>query len=405
MLKMIDEINTFFQTHIYQRYEKDSFLSFLKKVNFSFSLPVIHLTGTNGKGSTLRYLKNIYVKAGYQVASFTSPYFNEVNEMISINFVNISNEDLMNIFNEYYLDFIKFDLSSFEIQTFIALIYFLKKDVDLVLLEVGMGGELDATNIIHNELTIISSVSLEHTNYLGRSVSEIAHAKAGLIKFKSRVLISKLEDSARLAINEESKRQKATLYEVDEYHHLEIKDNEITFDYLPYKDLKIKTLAKYQVKNASLAIEATNILNDLFPINKEHIYEGLLINPLINHFEMINPHLLLDGAHNPEAITYLLEALEEVNHLPIHFLFATFKDKNHTLMLNLLAKDASSITLTSFNHKRARSRDEYFLFLEEYQFIDNYLDALNYLLETYKDDLIVVTGSLAFATLVRKSLK
>lgn len=405
MVNNIFLLNDFFKKHNYPRYEKDNFLAFLKKNKFSFALPVIHITGTNGKGSTLNYLKNIYVKVGYQVGAFISPFFNEVNEMILINFQKISNEDLLFLFNEHYQDFIKFDLSSFEIQTFLALKYFTLKEVDLVILEAGMGGELDATNITHNELAIITSVSLEHTNYLGRSVSEIALSKGGIIKYKSRVLISHLEESAKNVIFDLSKLNKASFYEVGNIHELQVLDHKLSFDYDSYKNLTINSLAKYQTLNASLAIEATKILNDLFPVKEEDIIEGLLINSLEGRFEIINDHLILDGAHNIEAVNLLLETLEEVNDKPIHFLFACLLDKNHTLMLNLLARDASSITLTTFNHERARKEEDYFIFLEDYPFYENYLDAINYLRNTYPDDLIVVTGSLTFVNIVRKALK
>ncbi|MFA5422065.1 MAG: cyanophycin synthetase, partial [Bacilli bacterium] len=274
---------------------------------------------------------------------------------------------------------------------------------DLAIIEVGMGGYLDATNIFTSILAIITSVSLEHTNYLGKSVSEIAKSKSGIIKDHSSVLVGELEESALFAIRETAKECRSPLFIVDDYHNEKVED-QITFDYRPYHDLKLDTKAKYQIKNACLAIEATKILADAFKVGEDDIRQGLLIRPLEARYERISDNIIVDGAHNPEAIENLVDTLLETETKPFHVLFAAFRDKNHSAMLTTLSRDAASIALTTFDHKRARTKDEYFFYLDEYPFYDDYRQAIKELQEKYPDDIIVITGSLAFAALARRYL-
>ena len=290
-----------------------------------------------------------------------------------------------------------------EIETYIAFTYFLKEKCDVSIIECGMGGLIDATNVFTPILSIITSVSLEHTQYLGRSVSEIASNKAGIIKYLVPTLVGKLDDSAMLAIREKTKSEKSQLFIVDDYHNENVGEKFITFDYRPYSNLKINTTAKYQLKNVSIAIEATKILNTLLPVNEENIRKAIQEKNLNGRFEYLRPNLIIDGAHNPEAIENLVKTLENVNK-NIHIVFACFRDKNVDLMLNLLGTISTDITLTTFNHKRARKMDDYFLYLEDYKFDENYINVINSLLNEYPDDLILVTGSLCFVGKVRSEI-
>jgi len=160
----INDLRAFFIDRDLSSYDRDNFDRFLKAIRFSFTIPAIHVTGTNGKGSTVNYLKGIYMHAGYKVGTFISPYFASMNEMIAVNDVHISDEDVLRLFNDQEANFTKFQLTSFEIQTYLAFAYLNEQKPDLAIIEVGMGGYLDATNIFNNILAIITSVSLEHTN-------------------------------------------------------------------------------------------------------------------------------------------------------------------------------------------------------------------------------------------------
>ena len=403
-MNSINDLCAFFIDRDLSSYDRDNFDRFLKAIRFSFTIPAIHVTGTNGKGSTVNYLKGIYMHAGYKVGTFISPYFASMNEMIAVNDVHISDEDVLRLFNDQEANFTKFQLTSFEIQTYLAFAYLNEQKPDLAIIEVGMGGYLDATNIFNNILAIITSVSLEHTNYLGKSISEIAKSKSGIIKDRAPVLVGELDESAMYAIRETAKECRSPLFVVDDYHNDKVEEV-ITFDYRPYHDLKLNTKAKYQLKNASLAIEATKILVEAFPVVEDNIRQGLLISSLEAHYERINDNIIVDGAHNPEAIENLMMTVMETEAKPIHVLFAAFRDKNHSAMLTTLSKDAASITLTTFPHKRARTKDEYFFYLDEYPFYDDYHLAMQDLRAKYPEDIILITGSLAFAAMASKYLR
>ena len=402
-MKAISELFAFFKTRDLSSYDRENFDRFLKAIKFSFTIPAIHVTGTNGKGSTVNYLKSIYQHAGYKVGTYLSPFFETVNEMIAVDDQHISDIDLLRLFNTQESNFIKYDLTSFEIQTYLAFAYLNEQKPDLAIIEVGMGGYLDATNIFTNVLAIITSVSLEHTNYLGKSVSEIAKSKSGIIKEQKPVLVGQLEESALYAIRETAKENRSPIYIVDDYHNDHIEDG-LVFDYRPYHELKLNSKAKYQIKNACLAIEATKILAETFKVHEDDIRQGLAIAPLAARYERINDNIIIDGAHNPEAIENLINTILETETKPVHVLFAAFRDKNHSSMLTLLSKDMASITLTTFDHKRARTQDEYFLYLDEYPFYEDYHLAIKELREKYPEDIILITGSLAFAGVVRKYL-
>lgn len=397
------EILAYFEEHDLGRYEREGFDAFLKKEGFSFSLPAIHIAGSNGKGATLFYLQNIFRKAGYHVASFHSPYFYDVTEMIQIDGEPISQEDFVRLFNQHEARFKKFDLSAFEMQTYIAFLYFLEKKPDLCIIECGMGGETDATNIFVPILSIITSVSLEHTAYLGKTLSEIAQEKAGILRPNTPLLSGILEASTEKVLAEIA-ADLGCHYRVVSGYHFPVYDNEgLSFTYEGKEKLRIHTSAIYQMKNACLAITAVEMLQSSFPVSEETLREGLLEEPIL-HMEQ-HGNIFLDGAHNPEAMAALAETLSTIyENQKIHVLFACFRDKNISIELPLIGTYAADITLTTFPHKRARTEDDYFLYMEDHPFREDYKSALEELKTAYPGEMILVTGSLAFAALVRKDI-
>ena len=399
------ELEAYFVEHNYSTYERSKYDHYLKDESFVFDIPSIHITGTNGKGSTANYIYQIYLKAGLKVGLYTSPYLDDVTEMVSINGKNIS-------FDKYYEKFVslkdkfeRYNLSSFEMQTITAFSLFKDAGLDLVIIEVGMGGYIDATNIITPVLSIITSVSLEHTSYLGGTTSEIAYNKAGIIKKNVPVLLGKMDEFALYAIRETAKKLDSKVNIVCDYFNEKIVDNKITFDCQSMKDVTLNVPTLYQVKNACLAIDAIKLLNDKFPVSDETIKLGLQERTLPCRYELIENNLMIDGAHNPEAMQSLVDSLKMNETRPIHVIFASFRDKNFSAMLNILDQVSEDVTITSFAHKRAKTKDEYFLFLSTYNFADDYLAKIKELRETYPDDLVLVTGSLYFAGLVKRELK
>ena len=400
-----EQLEQYFKEHNLPTYQRSNYDKFLSDFNYEFKLPCIHITGTNGKGSTSNYLYKIYLEAGYKVGLYTSPYLNDVTEMVSINGVDISYEDYLNKFLSFKDKFEKYNLTTFEMQTIVAFELFKDANLDLVIIEVGMGGYIDATNIIIPMLSIITSVSLEHTSYLGGTTSEIAYSKAGIIKKNVPVLVGKMDDFALYAIRETAKKLNAEVHVVADYFNEQIIDGVACFNSQNMKDVRLATPAFYQIKNACLAIDAVKLLNEKLPVSEEIVKKGLKTSSLPCRFEYIEQNILVDGAHNPEAMQNLVDSLKVSVDRPIHVIFASFRDKNFSQMLNILDTISLDITITTFNHKRAKTEDEYFLFLSTYKFNADYLSKIKELQETYPDDLILITGSLYFAGLVKRELK
>ena len=389
-------------------YQRDNFEKFLRKVSFSYNVPSIHIAGTNGKGSVATYIARIYKEAGYKVGLFTSPYFYSPNEMIEINGEYISDDDISIYISKYKKEIEKYNISEFELETFIALSYFQDKQVDIAIIECGMGGLIDATNIFTPILSIITTVSLEHTAFLGSSIYEVATQKAGIIKPEVPCLIGELNDEAINSISSYARDMDSKLIKVGPTFDINYVDNGITFSYQHLKDIYLPTIASYSCYDASMAIEAIYILKDKYNIDDEMIRRGLAGAKLVNRMEIIkfNPTIIVDGGHNPEAIEKLYKAVSaKYISTPIHIVFACFKDKNISSMLPTLSLLSNDITLTTFDHPRAREEMDYFLFGEDYKFNPNYMDVINNLIASYPDDVILITGSFAFASRIRKELK
>lgn len=387
-------------------YQRDNFDSFLKKVGFSYNVPSIHVTGTNGKGSTCNFLSHIYQASGRKVGLFVSPMNYSLCDMIKINGNDIPESEVESIYHQFEKFINKFELSAFEITTFIALTYFEKEKVDIAIIEVGMGGEVDATNVFNPVLSIITSISSEHTYALGLSLSEIALHKAGIIKDKASVLIGDIKGDALDVIVAKAKATKSMIYTKNHAFDEHLEDDGYSFGYLPYTNLKIRSKALTGVYDACIAVEATNILKTQFPVDEDAVKKGLLCDSLIGRFEIHpgNPTIIIDGSHNPEAIQKLRANVENLlQNKHIHVVFACFRDKNITVMLPEISL-LGELCLTTFNHPRAREESDYFLYLEDYKFYPDHLELIKNLEEQYPEDIILVTGSLAFACLVHKEL-
>ena len=404
-MNSIAELTDFFEKRSLSTYSRENYDRYLKKEGFTFNIPSIHITGTNGKGSTAKYLYEIYKAQGYKVGLFSSPSTTTLFEMIQVNGKEISEDVYLSLFNKLESGFEKYELSTFEMQTILALTYFKEQNLDIAIIEVGMGGYIDATNIFIPYLSIITSVSLEHTAYLGKSVSEIADNKAGIIKQDVPVLLGKLDETAMFAIRQRAKEMESTITIVDDYHNEVVGPYGMIFDYRPYKGLELSTKATYQLKNASIAIEAIKMLENKFHVDEQSVRAGLKTKLLPCRFEYITKNVMIDGAHNPEAMKSLVETLSKVESRKIHVIFAAFRDKNIDQMLILLGSISNDVVLTTFNHKRARTEDEYFLYLGDYKFVNDYMSYIKELEANYPDDLILVTGSLCFAGIVREELK
>ncbi len=388
-------------------YQRENLDSFLESIHFSYKTPSIHIAGTNGKGSTSAYIANIYSANGYKVGLFKSPFLFTPNEMISINGKNISDDEFMTVFNRYKKQIEKFDLSAFEIQTFVALTFFDEQKCDVAIIECGMGGEVDATNVFTPILSIITTISLEHTEYLGCSISEIAEQKGGIIKEEVPVLVgdSLSEDALTVLVNIAKDNDSRVCY-MSHYVNKQYSEEGYSFSYNEFYDSHIKSRADSSVTDACMALEAVSILKDKLPIDVDKAKQGLAEVYMECRMDIVkeNPRVIVDGAHNPEAMKILCEnGLWNVTKgKVVHVIFACFRDKNLGNMLSSLGAITDDLTITTFDNPRARTEDEYFLFAADYPFVENAEQLIKSKIEEFPEDVILITGSLAFAAYAKK---
>lgn len=404
-----DELMIYFQNLRQNDYQRDNFDHFLKKVKFKYTVPSIHIAGTNGKGTTGSVINNVYINQGYKVGYYRSPYFVYPSETIEINHKGISLDYFNDIINKYQKEIKKYNLSQFEVETFVAFNYFMDNECEIAIIECGMGGETDATNIFTPILSIITSVDLEHCYFLGNSISEIAFNKADIIKEEVPTLVGELPEDALNAIIEVAKDMDSNVFKADDFYNEKIIDKDhYEFDFKPFEKLQINNLAKYVLKDAAISLSALHLLKDRFDISESSIRQGLLDFNLKGRMNVIfkNPLVIVDGAHNPHASHALRESIEQfnTNEKPIHVVFAAFRDKNIDSMLAELSFISKDITLTTFDNLRARKEEEYFLFLDEYTFKEDAIDLINEKINEYPDDIIIITGSLAFAGYIMNNL-
>ncbi len=287
-------------------------------------LRFIHLAGTNGKGSTLAFLYSVLTEAGYRVGRYTSPAVFNYRERFTVGKRMISEKDfvkgteIVRAAAEEMAEKGKDTPSAFEAETALAFWYFKEKACDIVLLETGMGGRLDATNVIPAPMAaVIASVSYDHMNFLGDTLEKIAGEKAGIIKPGSAVVSAKQHEEAGSVIKKAAEQAKTEYYEVDEGA---IKDRKVAkgalyqlFDYKDYKKIKIGLVGKYQLKNAALAIEAAQALRDKgLKITDSALLKGLENAVWPGRFQKVSdkPCVIVDGAHNEEAAERLAESID-----------------------------------------------------------------------------------------------
>ena len=400
------DINEMLQPFSRNDYQRDNFDAFLHKNGFSFTLPAIHITGTNGKGTTANYIAAIYQYSGYKVGRFTSPALDKINEMITVNNNPISDDDFIRIFNANLKGFQKFDLSAFEIETFIALTYFKEQQCDICVIECGMGGEVDATNVFVPVLSIITSISLEHTAFLGHTISEIAEQKCGIIKDKVPLLIDEFEEDALETIYKFTKDRQAPIQFIKKRFETKMTSSGMMLDYHPFGEIQLSSFARYSTIDAAFALEAALLLKERFPYKEDKIQEAMLSVKMSCRFEIVsnNPLVIIDGAHNPEAAKEAVIAMNNYSRKTVHVIFACFRDKNLGSLLSQFGSLGDDLTLTTFPHPRARKEEEYFLFLGDHPFEEDAVSLVKRKMEEFPEDIILVTGSLAFAAYIKKEV-
>ena len=310
------------------------------------SLRVIHVAGTNGKGSVCAFCESILRQAGYRTALFTSPHLIRMNERFRIDFQPVSDE----VLTEYWTKvrsvleegrrFCYKPVTWFEIMFLISVLLFRDADVDYCIMETGMGGRFDATALLHPMISIITSISLDHTSVLGQTIEEIAFEKAGIIKSGVPAVALDENNGAFEVLLAESRRKNTHIERLssEDVTILKKRKNKIDFSintsYYRYVKLTVSGAADYQVYNASLAVIAMKMI--LPDLEQKAVSDGLLYMKWEGRMEEIYPGVFLDGAHNPGAIAMLTASLKDERKQRL-LLFAVCSDKDYSDMIRMLA--------------------------------------------------------------------
>ncbi|HCW03134.1 MAG TPA: bifunctional folylpolyglutamate synthase/dihydrofolate synthase [Clostridium sp.] len=389
------------------------------------SLKCIHIAGTNGKGSTTAMISSILLAQGYKVGMFTSPYLEEFEERIQINGINIRKTRLCQVMSkvakaEKVVNVTGSDTpTEFEIITAAMFLFFHEENVDYAVIEVGLGGRLDPTNIITPLLSVITSISYDHMSLLGNSIEEIAGEKAGIIKADVPIVSYPQQKEARSVIERVASEKNSRLIMVNEDSGELLKVEE------KYQVVKVNTekssytlplalLGKIQIYNCAVAIHTIETLMDLgVKINGEAIYEGLKNVTWKGRMELMrtNPYVLLDGAHNIDGIVKLAESIDlYFKYKKLYLIIGILEDKQLDAMLETITAKAEKVIAVSPNSFRAESadklRDRILKYNSNVLAMKTYEEALNYGISLCnEDDLLVICGSLYMVGDMRKTIK
>ena len=372
--------------------------------------PIIHVTGTNGKGSTIAFMRELFVAHGKKVGTFTSPHIISIHDRICINGQPIADKDFIRIANqvkemEKALLETHDQLSFFELLTLIALAYFREKGVDLVLLEVGIGGLLDTTNVVTGEIAVVTSIGLDHQETLGDSLEKIAEQKAGIFKTGKKAVIAKLAPEAELVCQRRARELAVDLYQAGQDFTLKARD--FSSRLARFSQLKIGLEGAYQQENAALALQSFL----LFMASREEKVDEQLVRQALQEthwagrLERIRPQIYLDGAHNLPALTRLVEFIQEKiqQGYQVRILFGALKRKDYQGMLGYLSEQLPQVELkvTGFDYQGSLDEKD----VAGYDLISSYGDFIKEFEGKANDQvLLFVTGSLYFISEVRASL-
>ncbi|MFJ8529796.1 bifunctional folylpolyglutamate synthase/dihydrofolate synthase [Bacillus sp. NPDC094106] len=384
----------------------------------------VHLAGTNGKGSTLTYMRYMLQAENYKVGAFTSPYIETFNERISVNGTPIADEEITKLVDMVKPVVEKLDetdlgeATEFEIITVMAICYFGKVNFcDIVLFETGLGGRFDSTNVIHPVLTIITNIGHDHMHILGNTLGEIACEKAGIIKSGVPVITGVQDEEALEVIKKVAKEKSASLYELGKQFTAMRQRSDADgehFDFscpfASFEEVRISMKGSHQVGNAALALMAVMYLKTYlsFLLEEEHIRTGLSEAYWIGRFERLqsNPDVIIDGAHNPEGITSLVQTVKDhYNDKNVIVLFTALGDKQLNNMVGQLETIADEMIFTTFTFDRAISAEELanHSSKETKQVFENWKEAIDTKINDLQEsDVFIITGSLYFISEVRK---
>ena len=322
-------------------------------------LKTFHIAGSNGKGSTASFIASILMEFGFKVGLYTSPHFVRYNERIKINNVQIP-DDYVAKFVGAYADYIdEHELTFFEVTTAIAFKYFYEQKVDYAVIETGLGGRLDATNVLKPLAVAITSISLEHTNILGNTIKEIAGEKAAIIKNPAKVFTGRMPPDAEKVIEEKCKTENCSWFRIEDYINMQGTTLELYTEELEVDDWSMPLKGEYQKYNAALAalvIDKTLLKDDYKTISKgiKNVIKNTGLQGRFEYYST-NPDIIFDSAHNPEGIeNFLKEFSKEIKKYKKRILlFGVMRDKSISEMLSKLSGSFDEIRITQINYDRS----------------------------------------------------
>lgn len=381
-------------------------------------LKVVHIAGTNGKGSTLAFLAGVFRESGYRAGRYVSPASFSYEERFRINEENISREDLcfyMEKIKNVAEEMVKDGLSHptmFEIETALSFLYFLDKKVDVVLLETGMGGRLDATNVVKKPIaTVIASIGMDHMQFLGDTLEKIASEKGGIIKEGCPVISYDNTKEVNEVIKNKAKQMHAKVTFVNSagIRVLQESLNGESFSYRSsdgrwYEKIEIPLLGRHQINNAALALETLNVIKNYYCISDFQTEDGMRKTIWRGRIEILErePMVICDGAHNPDGAKSLLSFLQNnFTNQRLIYIMGVLSDKDYEQMVQILAPSADKIYTVAPDNPRALSSRElcnciskYHQNVEERQRLAECLSEVRQKAE--KDDVIIICGTLSF---------
>ena len=411
-IKYITEVGNFGSNYGLERTYK--LLEFLD--NPHGKLKIIHVAGTNGKGSTTAMITSMLKEAGYKVGMYTSPFLEEFEERIQINGNNIPKEKLAQLMTKikYAVDKVIEEgynhPTEFEIITALMFLYFATEKVDFAVVEVGLGGRLDSTNVITPILSVITSISFDHTNILGNTLEEIAREKAGIIKAGIPTLIYPQEEIVEKVLSEKCEELGAKLYKInkDDAKLVEIIKEDKIYQLVKVKlddeyDVKLQLLGEHQILNLAVALKALEIIKDkAAKLSKESIIKALSEVRWNGRLEVMSnePCVVIDGAHNIQGITQLDKNIKKYfKYDDLYLILGILADKDVDHMVKVITPQAKKVFTVTPNSIRAETSEELMGVVKKYnQDCQAYSDYKNTFEDALKlckkDDLLLISGSL-----------
>ncbi|MFM1524930.1 bifunctional folylpolyglutamate synthase/dihydrofolate synthase [Helcococcus bovis] len=380
-------------------------------------IKVIHIAGTNGKGSTSNFLASVLSRK-YKCGLFTSPYMNDITDSFKINGVQMSEKLFIKYINKLILIIDAMEkngkfITYFEIITSIMYKYFYDQNVDFAVVEVGLGGKLDSTNIIKKPIaSVIVTISKDHQNVLGNTIEDIAENKAGIIKNNCSVFMYPQIDTVHKIFEQKAIKLNCEFntFSISEIDILKISEVENVFNFRTYKNMKSCLIGKHQVYNAALALTVIDYLKNNYEISEKDIYDGIYLARNTGRLEVVskNPKIIFDGAHNKESIISLIDTINCLKFNRLIVGFSMLKDKDISYALSALSKISDELIVTTVDYPgRNYSETELNEIIKEYEInikvISNNFEAFQYTKSlASEDDLILWCGSLY---LIRELLK